>query len=1085
MKKLLSVMLALLILTGSFAVFPFGANADDAQPKGETLPAAEIKAYNLIVEEDSVYISYAVSFENASDCETGLLVWSSPRDVYEYGSSDYVLSPAAKSPTSATFELRELTSKQMTDTFYSVAYVKKGESYYYSTPKKYSVLQYAYNKLGKTGAAATADPKLADYLESMLKYGGKSQAYDNYHTERLASDEFYQITTDNSLLPDGFTNGLYTAGTELALKYAGTQTTGRISWEDSEGSPVCVKSLSDADNGVTVTVGTRNENFSAKPYYKIVFIGDSRVARYNMPDLIARFARADGINILGIPATNYLNVSQTYNIYALCDSSNDYKSISNSTVLNALSDETPADYICCFTGNDFTLCYSSSATREKKALQTFKKELLKQNPNGKIILVSSYGFQDGSSWFDSDFGDTSTSAANKKYVSTSAAPHRLRSEHNAAIKTNTKALNNYVGNFCTVPYVGDGFEYYYDNYYQTCGIDLYDDSLRHPSPAGSYLTAAIIYATVFGNTPCGSDVYGKLSKEDALLLQKVAHEFVFQEDAPEDLPEKVSDLFIMPDSTPCPYKTNEVYHANYKYLLETALSYRSHGQYIEYDQYALNPYVLGNIVYRRDHTTAPENATPQRTVHLDCSGFVYSVYYQAFGYNFKRPNGSGSNQTSDMMNVTSCCVFDSGTYFNYKKDTPTDATLEEVRQTFISTLQPGDAIVYRHKNDWGHTMLYLGNGQFIHCSSGNRFSGSGSDYNFTSRYDLTDIPGDVYYNDITNLINPTQSRYIFNGAYWIKIFRPFDLALTPTSAAKTRVDKLSGISAYKLTSAPEGVTVSPGADVEFTVVVKNYGKAKKTLSVSETLPSGFTYSSGTGSFSFDIAPGEEKTFTYKVRVPSSQAAGTVEFTTYLSGLALTSTPIHVAKCLTEAQRASLRSAALQALTAADDGVAFIKSAYSAIGYAFPYNDAAEVFSDMCSTFDSTNRRRNASDSYMTSNGSYIIDTNKAAEFRTKAWTSTLRAPNVFGGKAFKSASVTDRRIRNLCSYNFMVGDILVVTEDIASLEVYLYLCIGENEFVSIDKGSPVTVSESSAVRVFLDRVWGCDAFFVLRPSKSF
>ncbi|MBQ7623727.1 MAG: C40 family peptidase, partial [Clostridia bacterium] len=618
---------------------------------------------------------------------------------------------------------------------------------------------------------------------------------------------------------------------------------------------------------------------------------------------------------------------------------------------------------------------------------------------------------------------------------------------------------------------------YYDEY----GIDLYDENRRDPSPAGSYLTAAITYAQTFGKTPYGSDVYGKLSEADALLLQKVAHEFVFGEEVPEITTKKSAVLFIEPDTTPSAIKTGDTYHENYKYLYETALSYRAHGKFIEYDQYGMNPYVLGSVVYRREPNSAPEFASPQRTVHLDCSAFVYAVYKQAFNYEF-------FHDTGVMINITEGEIFDSGTLYDYKGETPAPEVLETAKQTFIDTLQPGDAVVYRHKDDWGHTMIYLGNGTFIHCSSGNRFSGSGSDYNFTGRYDLNDIPGDVYYNDITNLINPTQSRYLFGGSYRVKIFRLFDLGLTPTANAEIRVNRLSGISAYKLTSAPEGVTVNPGDDVEFTVVVKNYGDSAKTLALSETLPSGFTYSTGTGNVSFTINAGETKTVAYKVRVPSSQAAGTYGVTTALEGLALTDTPIHVAKTLTASQKAALVSAAEAALASSATDIAFIKAAYSAgLSKTISYADAAAVYTSFCNTIDATHRRRNASDSYVLENGSYVIDPNKAAQLKTALWTSTLRAPNLYGGKAFKSTSPTlaDRRVKNLNGFNFVTGDILVVADDVENTDVTLYLCLGENRFATVKNGSPYTVNDSSAARQFLDRVWGADAFFVVRPSKSF
>ncbi len=51
---------------------------------------------------------------------------------------------------------------------------------------------------------------------------------------------------------------------------------------------------------------------------------------------------------------------------------------------------------------------------------------------------------------------------------------------------------------------------------------------HHPNPAGTYLAAATIMATLYGKTPVGLtyDMYGKVDAETAAFLQKVAHDVV-------------------------------------------------------------------------------------------------------------------------------------------------------------------------------------------------------------------------------------------------------------------------------------------------------------------------------------------------------------------------------------------------------------------------------------------------------------------------------------------------------------------------------------------------------------------------------
>ena len=53
-------------------------------------------------------------------------------------------------------------------------------------------------------------------------------------------------------------------------------------------------------------------------------------------------------------------------------------------------------------------------------------------------------------------------------------------------------------------------------------IDLYNSDKRHPSKAGTYLSACMMYASVFQTSPVGNPYTFDLDKNSALNLQKVA-----------------------------------------------------------------------------------------------------------------------------------------------------------------------------------------------------------------------------------------------------------------------------------------------------------------------------------------------------------------------------------------------------------------------------------------------------------------------------------------------------------------------------------------------------------------------------------
>ena len=57
-------------------------------------------------------------------------------------------------------------------------------------------------------------------------------------------------------------------------------------------------------------------------------------------------------------------------------------------------------------------------------------------------------------------------------------------------------------------------------------VNLYDPDKRHPSLAGSYLSACAILAAVYGKSPVGNPYVAGLEPKTARFLQEVAHETV-------------------------------------------------------------------------------------------------------------------------------------------------------------------------------------------------------------------------------------------------------------------------------------------------------------------------------------------------------------------------------------------------------------------------------------------------------------------------------------------------------------------------------------------------------------------------------
>lgn len=258
-RKFLILALAISALISAFAIT---ASAETTETVTEA--SLNFEAANLAF-DDSVYILYAVSHEGIEAADVQLLFWTNPQkslDAYTIGTESYSKSwidsdETVNEKSCLIFKNNELRAKNMADYVYARAYAKVGDIEYYSEVNKYSILQYAYNKLGKTGTAST-NTALTDMLSSMLAYGADAQAYTGYNTARPADAEFYQIKVEGGALEDGFTKGLYLT-TETATLTANEAMEGFAfaGWKNSEGKIVST------DNPLSLTDFNMNETYTS------------------------------------------------------------------------------------------------------------------------------------------------------------------------------------------------------------------------------------------------------------------------------------------------------------------------------------------------------------------------------------------------------------------------------------------------------------------------------------------------------------------------------------------------------------------------------------------------------------------------------------------------------------------------------------------------------------------------------------------------------------------------------------------------------------------------------------------------------
>ena len=256
-KRVIALLTALVIAIGSISALAIVTGAE--------APAPELSIpYCNLSFKDSIGIKYAVRSDFA---DTKLLIWTSPKAEYTAGTQDAEITSYYTEEIDGAahkiFDYYELCAKQMTDVVYARAYSQVDGVDYYSEVNKYSILQYAYNKLGKT-ATASADTELKEMLVDMLEYGASAQKYlDDYKVDRLATADWYQVKLAAGVLDDGCTHGLYLPGDKVTLTAPSVNAEGATFtyWANSKNNKIAT--VTSTGNSTAKVVGKGTEAMAA------------------------------------------------------------------------------------------------------------------------------------------------------------------------------------------------------------------------------------------------------------------------------------------------------------------------------------------------------------------------------------------------------------------------------------------------------------------------------------------------------------------------------------------------------------------------------------------------------------------------------------------------------------------------------------------------------------------------------------------------------------------------------------------------------------------------------------------------------
>ena len=787
--------------------------------------------------------------------------------------------------------------------------------------------------------------------------------------------------------------------------------------------------------------------------------------------------------------------------------------------------DTPVDKFYIFLTRDIYYGNGTGANAAKEilAIKAVANLVLAKFPDVQFIIVAppAFGAQ--------DFRITGSAGSSKYYSS----PAVMQTAMNNA---STMMANAITDTFPSANVKTFSLANYHASF-ALDGIDLFETSIntstsfpdailqRHPTMAGAYLNASLIYYDITGACPKGIDYNARVPAEEASALQAEVHRLIGCSKTSHDhtpleygVISGTGDYKIGNDGTTPPAD-------KWNLLLATMLAYDARGYGVQYDQKSLNRTVHENQYANRDYRHSathedmhPENATADNILYSDCSDWVSAVFGDCFPlaairnyrscadlYINRNYNGMGVfTWTDEDMTGTSNNNVDAdhdGKYYAYVNGSSTASvsiTTEEQARTYLinKVLRPGDVIVYIHKpikDDGtyystftalgGHVVVYIGNGLFMHCS-GDQAGGGGSDYHPSSKKDLFEAVGGIQIDPIDILLDPTSPRYIFDEAA-IAVLRPGYSGYDVSEAAQARVNGLLGIVASKTSTAPNGITVSAGGEVTFTVTVENRTEYLRDVSITDTLPSGLTHSSGgtlsgsTVSFDLTLKPFEKISVTYTATVNNS-ASGTIEMNSaYINGVPLSATSVTVADTLSSAEQTEFATLAASKKDSYTDAYSLAKAVYGDMGMTFTstYSTASKLLGTVYTGTTTVN--------------GYMLYDCKA--------TMPIVADNLYGGLNLRATTAADsgattdknRRTKDLGVENFVVGDLIVyipqntatsTNPTFAGAQCYIYP--GDGVFACYKDGAYTEIGGSAAVEL-LDSVLGEDLYCVARPSMVF
>lgn len=473
--------------------------------------------------------------------------------------------------------------------------------------------------------------------------------------------------------------------------------------------------------------------------------------------------------------------------------------------------------------------------------------------------------------------------------------------------------------------------------------------------------------------------------------------------------------------------STEGYTEKQKAIVTTAESFLIRGMRIQYDDTRLSP----ESEFRWHlNEKAPEDYTLQEWGYTNCAAFCIDVHRLALGYETSAISGSGIMAEEWIR-----------PFYYEPTHEETDEEKARIKEEFLSTLEPGDVIIFLRPDKTGHAILYIGCGDVIHSTGGSyKYADAYETYEPTIRYMRAE---DIF----TPEVYPTS--YIFEKITKIAIVRPvMNTSLDVTDTARLRVDNMQGVLAEKLSSHNKAMTASVGDEITYTIRIYNTSDTEKTLGVEIDIPENTTLVRGDFPDKVTVSPFEKKEIVYTVKVEGGKkisGEGSV-----VGGLEVSCPDVYVGNTLNAEEQASLKKE-IDAFEMKDDAIENVNSIYK-----------KDVFEEK--EFVEIRRALFKIDG----KGRYII--------RKAGGITKMIVPSFWGGRNCYTETFAYQRTALVKPEHVLTGDLIFLDNDNGE---ELYIC-SDDYILNLSSGE-----KHENVKAFLEKLVATKQYFVLlRPSMK-